>query len=101
MVSKASDDLPDPDNPVKTTNLSRGMVTSIPFRLCTRAPRMTIFSRAIGSSSFRLQLDDHVPELGGPLELQYPRRILHYLSQLAIQLAALLFAVTAHLHDSS
>src|SRR5215470_20230390 len=39
MVSKASDDLPDPDRPVITTRLSRGMSTSIFFRLCSRAPR--------------------------------------------------------------
>src|SRR5437879_10168338 len=42
MVSKASDDLPEPDSPVKTTSLSRGMVRSTSFRLCSRAPRMTI-----------------------------------------------------------
>src|SRR5690606_41349750 len=77
------------------------MVTSIPFRLCTRAPRMTMFSCAIGSSSFRLQLDDHVPELGGPLELQFPRRFLHFLFELADQLAALLFAHAAHIQGFS
>src|SRR5712691_679824 len=42
MVSKASDDFPDPDSPVKTTSLSRGLVRSTSFRLCSRAPRMTI-----------------------------------------------------------
>src|SRR2546427_3871298 len=42
MVSKASDDFPEPDNPVKTTSLSRGMVRSMSLRLCSRAPRMTI-----------------------------------------------------------
>src|SRR5690348_10693890 len=39
MVSKASEDLPDPDRPVITTRLSRGMSTSMFFRLCSRAPR--------------------------------------------------------------
>src|SRR5437870_5833545 len=39
MVSKASEDLPDPDSPVITTRLSRGMSTSMFFRLCSRAPR--------------------------------------------------------------
>lgn len=39
-VSKASDDLPDPDNPVMTTNRLRGISTSIFFRLLTRAPFM-------------------------------------------------------------
>src|SRR5579885_883283 len=42
MVSKASEDLPEPDRPVNTTSLSRGMVTSIFLRLCSRAPRMEI-----------------------------------------------------------
>src|SRR2546429_3844458 len=42
MVSKASDDFPEPDNPVKTTSLSRGMVRSMSLRLCSRAPLITI-----------------------------------------------------------
>src|ERR1700693_3003490 len=42
MVSKASEDFPDPESPVKTTSLSRGIVRSISFKLCSRAPRMTI-----------------------------------------------------------
>src|SRR6266566_6354738 len=42
MVSKASDDFPEPDSPVKTTSLSRGMVRSMSLRLCSRAPLITI-----------------------------------------------------------
>src|SRR5207237_862002 len=42
MVSKASDDLPEPDSPVNTTSLSRGISTSMFFRLCSRAPRIVI-----------------------------------------------------------
>src|ERR1019366_9485253 len=42
MVSKASEDLPEPDNPVNTTSLSRGISTSTFLRLCSRAPRMVI-----------------------------------------------------------
>src|SRR5215472_5210333 len=42
MVSKASEDLPDPDNPVITTRLSRGKSTSMFLRLCSRAPRIRI-----------------------------------------------------------
>src|SRR6185312_16024287 len=42
MVSKASDDLPEPDRPVNTTSWSRGMVTSMFLRLCSRAPRMVM-----------------------------------------------------------
>src|SRR3546814_20726550 len=39
MVSKASDDFPDPDKPVITTSWSLGISTSTFFRLCSRAPR--------------------------------------------------------------
>src|SRR5258708_39909228 len=42
MVSKASDDLPDPDRPVKTTSLSRGISRSMFLRFCSRAPRIVI-----------------------------------------------------------
>src|SRR5579862_5286035 len=38
MVSKASEDLPEPLNPVMTVNVLRGISTSIFFRLCWRAP---------------------------------------------------------------
>src|SRR5438128_11288036 len=44
MVSKASDDLPEPETPVMTTNLLGGMTTSMFLRLCSRAPRMTMES---------------------------------------------------------
>src|ERR1700733_12810455 len=43
MVSKASDDLPDPDRPVSTVSVSRGISTSTFLRLCSRAPRMEMF----------------------------------------------------------
>src|SRR2546421_3685090 len=49
MVSKARLLLPEPERPVMTTNLSRGMVTSIFFRLCSRAPRTMILSWGIQS----------------------------------------------------
>src|SRR3954447_1064433 len=39
MVPKASDDLPDPEIPVKATRASRGASTSTPLRLCTRVPK--------------------------------------------------------------
>src|SRR4051812_23929644 len=39
MVSNASEDLPDPDRPVKTTRASRGRSRETSFRLCSRAPR--------------------------------------------------------------
>src|SRR2546422_4118883 len=39
MVSNASDDLPEPDNPVMTVRLLRGISTVMFLRLCSRAPR--------------------------------------------------------------
>src|SRR6266700_7219805 len=44
MVSKARLLLPEPERPVITTSLSRGMVTSIFLRLCSQAPCITILS---------------------------------------------------------
>src|SRR5690606_15552010 len=57
MVSKARDDLPDPDSPVKTIRRSRGSSRLTLRRLCSRAPRMTSDSataqEAIGSPADR------------------------------------------------
>src|SRR5688572_12900079 len=44
MVSNASDDFPEPDGPVTTVRVRRGISRSNPFRLCWRAPRTTIAS---------------------------------------------------------
>src|SRR5436190_1406409 len=44
MVSKASEDLPDPDSPVMTTSALRGIATETSRRLCSRAPETTIWS---------------------------------------------------------
>src|SRR3989454_5887745 len=44
MVSKARLDLPDPERPVTTVSLWRGISRWMFFRLCWRAPRTTIFS---------------------------------------------------------
>jgi hypothetical protein len=38
-MSKARVDLPEPDTPVTTVNLPRGISTSMPLRLCSRAWR--------------------------------------------------------------
>src|ERR1700722_13881110 len=46
MVSKASEDLPEPDRPVNTTSRSRGMSRSTFLRLCSRAPRIEITRRS-------------------------------------------------------
>src|SRR3954465_1665648 len=54
MVSKASDDLPEPDSPVITTSASRGMATVMSLRLCSRAPETTSASdRAMTTSVWR------------------------------------------------
>ena len=56
MVSKASDDFPDPLNPVTTVRVLRGISTLMFFRLCCRAPRTEILVMAIirpGTSAFR------------------------------------------------
>jgi hypothetical protein len=44
MVSKAKEDLPEPESPVMTTSLFLGMSMFKFFKLWTRAPRTTIFS---------------------------------------------------------
>jgi hypothetical protein len=41
-VSKASEDLPDPERPVMTISFSRGRSTSMFLRLWVRAPRILI-----------------------------------------------------------
>src|SRR3954471_24614924 len=45
MVSNASEDFPEPDRPVNTTSLSRGISTSTFLRLCSRAPRIVMARR--------------------------------------------------------
>jgi hypothetical protein len=49
MVSNASDDFPDPDSPVNTIRALRGRSRLTFLRLCSRAPRMTRRSAALGS----------------------------------------------------
>src|SRR5579863_2095405 len=51
MVSKASEDLPEPDRPVITTRRSRGISRSMFLRLCSRAPLMIIRSAMLASRS--------------------------------------------------
>src|SRR3954452_13996981 len=58
MVSKASEDLPEPLSPVMTVRVSRGMSTSTFLRLCSRAPRTEIWvSIGLGRSSYVLQVN--------------------------------------------
>ena len=44
MVSKAKEDFPLPLNPVITTSFSRGILTSMFFKLCTLAPKTSMYS---------------------------------------------------------
>jgi hypothetical protein len=44
-----SDDLPDPETPVTTVNLFRGIVTVTFFKLCTLAPEMNISLDVVGT----------------------------------------------------
>src|SRR5438309_638389 len=53
MVSKASELLPEPESPVMTTSRSRGIVTSMFLRLCSRAPRTMIASSGTLFSELR------------------------------------------------
>src|SRR5690349_13664583 len=46
MVSKARLDLPEPESPVTTMSLSRGISREMFLRLCTRAPWIAIVVRA-------------------------------------------------------
>src|ERR1700730_7009214 len=56
MVSKASDDFPEPDSPVKTTSRSRGISRSTFLRLCSRAPRIVIARMAEPALYWRFAL---------------------------------------------
>src|SRR3954464_10195638 len=44
MVSKASEDFPEPDRPVNTINLPRGRSSVTSLRLCSRLPGITSLS---------------------------------------------------------
>ena len=48
-----SEDFPEPDTPVTTTSLFRGMATETFCRLCTRAPLMRMASEALLRLGFR------------------------------------------------
>src|SRR6266699_1206736 len=61
MVSKARLDLPEPDRPVTTMSLSRGISTEMFLRLCTRAPWTAMVERAA--------LWDRPPGLAAALEV--------------------------------
>jgi protein-L-isoaspartate(D-aspartate) O-methyltransferase len=52
-VSKASEDLPEPETPVSTTSFFLGMRTSTERRLCSRAPWMAMWSSSAGGMEGR------------------------------------------------
>ncbi len=54
MVSNARLDLPEPESPVTTMRLSRGISTEMFLRLCTRAPCTAMVVRALARASVRL-----------------------------------------------
>src|SRR5690606_40559020 len=54
-VSIVRDDFPDPETPVTTTSLLRGMPTLTFFRLCTRAPLIRIIFLSTGRSGRRVR----------------------------------------------
>src|SRR5947208_12912363 len=90
MVSKASDDLPEPDNPVITVSELRGISRLIFFRLCWRAPRMTSFVRPIV---------DRSPSTGAPAHSRYTAaRITFYNSRQSSQ--GSIFRDSHDSHDS-
>src|SRR5215469_11509594 len=65
MVSKASEDLPEPDRPVRTTSLSRGISRSTFLRLCSRAPRIEITRPPSRLRRGRLLSESVMPRFSG------------------------------------
>src|SRR5207245_6946306 len=68
IVSKASDDLPEPLRPVSTTSLSRGMFSVRFLRLCSRAPPIRMSSFAIAAKV----PSQTIPYLNGLMENEKP-----------------------------
>src|ERR1035437_4138856 len=69
MVSKARLLLPEPERPVTTISLSRGISTSTFLRLCTRAPRTAMVVRAATLTA--LELIGRLPQVDERQFLQY------------------------------
>src|SRR5215472_10966611 len=71
MVSKARLDLPDPESPVTTISLSRGISTEMFLRLWTRAPCTAIVVRAdLAAAMLVLELIRRFPHV-------HKRQLLH------------------------
>src|SRR4029077_10511948 len=76
MVSKARLALPEPDSPVITISLSRGISTEMFLRLCTRAPCTAMVVRAAAlPGEFRLAVD--LEAIRSILE-EKERQLLHF-----------------------
>src|SRR5438045_762094 len=58
MVSKASEDFPEPERPVITTSRSRGISTSTFLRLCSRAPRTAMTFELGGGANDVIRLSE-------------------------------------------
>src|ERR1700733_5917159 len=65
MVSNASEDLPEPESPVTTVSVPRGISRLIFFRLCWRAPRTTIFVSAMLGAGLPAGRSPRAPEQAG------------------------------------
>src|SRR5262249_13924851 len=72
MVSNARLDLPEPESPVTTISLSRGISTEMFFRLCTRAPWTATVVRARVSEVWRLGVERFFGIPSTPLSLNDP-----------------------------
>ena len=62
MVSKASEDLPEPLSPVMTTRRSRGISTEMFLRLCSRAPMTAM--RSVGRGHLDCVVGEGVERTG-------------------------------------
>src|SRR6187200_814293 len=70
MVSNARLDLPEPESPVTTISLSRGISTEMFLRLCTRAPCTAMVVRAGARDGFRLAVDRDLEAIRAALEVK-------------------------------
>src|SRR5262245_36319801 len=69
MVSNARLDLPEPESPVTTMSLSRGISTEMFLRLCTRAPWTATVVRAVARETLRLGAERFLGILSRPFTL--------------------------------
>src|SRR5579864_1298734 len=75
MVSKASDDLPEPLSPVITVKVLRGISTEMFFKLCWRAPRTVMLLIAMDLMSLVSEKLRTTPSKQGEILTGGPRRV--------------------------